>query len=182
MPATSASSTRLVGCISLLLERMPASEGLGPLVARLEDVVVDESTRGTGLGRAMVLSALDLARERGATSATLNWCALDLHLTPSHPTRLHQTHGSLRPSSAGAHELRSHVRLLLDLLLHLLQRLILLLLLLLLSAVPRRMSRSIRSAASAVRRMAQPAGPSTSALPPHRAKLPSDESWRRTLV
>ena len=38
----------------------------------LEDVFVEEQARGTGLGRALVEFALDLARERGCRRAELD--------------------------------------------------------------------------------------------------------------
>jgi ribosomal protein S18 acetylase RimI-like enzyme len=41
------------------------------LRARIEDVVVDESARGKGLGEQLVKEALRLAQERGARSVTL---------------------------------------------------------------------------------------------------------------
>lgn len=82
---------QLVGCCSVVLERVPvpgaggkllnvdvsSEEGGGrasrsSLVARIEDVVVDQSTRGTGLGKAMILELLAISRERGAVHATLN--------------------------------------------------------------------------------------------------------------
>jgi len=39
--------------------------------ARLDEVVVDESARGKGVGEALVKAALDVARERGAQIAEL---------------------------------------------------------------------------------------------------------------
>ena len=65
-------ATRIVACVSILFERLPPSNGLGGLAARIEDVVVDASARGTGLGRALITGACELAAERGATAATLN--------------------------------------------------------------------------------------------------------------
>ena len=87
MASTSSDATEppapLVGCATLLFERIPVpgacasilrggSGADGALVARIEDVVVDESTRGTGLGRALLKELLGIARERGAACATLN--------------------------------------------------------------------------------------------------------------
>ena len=78
--ATAEPPPPLVGCATLLFERIPvpgactsivrggSGEG-GALVARIEDVVVDESTRGSGLGRALMQELLVIAQERGATSA-----------------------------------------------------------------------------------------------------------------
>src|SRR5207248_8985416 len=39
--------------------------------ARLDEVVVDQSARGTGVGEALVKAALDVGRERGAQVAEL---------------------------------------------------------------------------------------------------------------
>jgi GNAT superfamily N-acetyltransferase len=39
--------------------------------ARLDEVVVDESTRGKGVGEALVSAALDIARQKGAQLAEL---------------------------------------------------------------------------------------------------------------
>jgi len=39
--------------------------------ARLDEVVVDESVRGKGVGEALVRAALDIGRERGAQVAEL---------------------------------------------------------------------------------------------------------------
>jgi GNAT superfamily N-acetyltransferase len=39
--------------------------------ARLDEVVVDESARGTGVGEALVKACLDIGRERGAEVAEL---------------------------------------------------------------------------------------------------------------
>ena len=62
----------LVGCASLIFERLPLTSGLGALVARIEDVVVDESTRGSGLGRALIGAVCEVASACGAQTATLN--------------------------------------------------------------------------------------------------------------
>ena len=74
---------RLLGCATILFEWLPVCplargdtssqcHRRGALVARIEDVVVDSSTRGLGLGRALLRAVLDEARESGATCAMLN--------------------------------------------------------------------------------------------------------------
>lgn len=73
---------QLMGCATLLLERMPVrsdrSSGRGStgdggeVCARIEDVVVDASTRGTGLGRKLIHALLRIAAESGASRASLN--------------------------------------------------------------------------------------------------------------
>lgn len=55
-----------VGTLSLIFYRTPSG-----VRARIEDVVVDESARGLGLGRALTRAAIDLARSRGARSVDL---------------------------------------------------------------------------------------------------------------
>ena len=62
----------LIGSITLLFEWLPPSNGLGRIVMRIEDVVVDASARGTGLGRALIAAAIEIGVERGAHTATLN--------------------------------------------------------------------------------------------------------------
>ncbi len=52
---------RILGLLTLVAIELPT----GP-EARIEDVVVDESARGLGLGRALVTAALDAAAAAGA--------------------------------------------------------------------------------------------------------------------
>ncbi len=56
----------IVGTLTLVVFRTTTE-----LRARIEDVVVEESARGKGLGEALVREALRLARERGARSVNL---------------------------------------------------------------------------------------------------------------
>lgn len=57
---------RLVGTLTLALYRIPTG-----LKAWIEDVVVDESARGHGVGEALNAAALDEARRRGAKDVSL---------------------------------------------------------------------------------------------------------------
>jgi ribosomal protein S18 acetylase RimI-like enzyme len=54
------------GTLTLAVFRIPTG-----VRARIEDVVVDESARGRGIGEALTLRAVDLAREAGARSVDL---------------------------------------------------------------------------------------------------------------
>jgi ribosomal protein S18 acetylase RimI-like enzyme len=56
----------IVGTLTLVVFRTTTE-----LRARIEDVVVDESARGKGLGTQLVKEALRLAEERGARSVSL---------------------------------------------------------------------------------------------------------------
>ncbi|MGO9584007.1 MAG: GNAT family N-acetyltransferase [Acidimicrobiales bacterium] len=56
----------IVGAITLLIYRIPTG-----LHAVIEDVVVDESARGHGVGSALVSEAVELARNRGARHVNL---------------------------------------------------------------------------------------------------------------
>jgi ribosomal protein S18 acetylase RimI-like enzyme len=56
----------LVGTLTLVVFRTTTE-----LRARIEDVVVDESARGKGLGEQLVREALRVAHERGARSVSL---------------------------------------------------------------------------------------------------------------
>jgi ribosomal protein S18 acetylase RimI-like enzyme len=56
----------VVGMLTLILIRTPTGAR-----ARVEDVVVDEASRGRGVGEALVSEALRLARERGARTVDL---------------------------------------------------------------------------------------------------------------
>ncbi len=55
-----------VGTLSLIFYRTPSG-----LRSRIEDVVVDRSARGHGLGRALTRAAVEAARMRGARSVDL---------------------------------------------------------------------------------------------------------------
>ncbi len=57
---------RLVGSLTLAVFRIPTG-----LRARIEDVVVDESARGQGVGEALSRAALDRARSLGAVTVDL---------------------------------------------------------------------------------------------------------------
>ncbi|MCY4193389.1 MAG: GNAT family N-acetyltransferase [bacterium] len=56
----------IVGSLTLVLVRIPTG-----LRAIIEDVVVDERSRGRGVGRALSEHALDLARAAGAVTVDL---------------------------------------------------------------------------------------------------------------
>jgi ribosomal protein S18 acetylase RimI-like enzyme len=57
---------RIVGSLTLALYRIPTG-----VKAWIEDVVVDESARGRGVGEALNRAALDEASERGAKNVSL---------------------------------------------------------------------------------------------------------------
>ena len=56
----------IVGSLTLAFYRIPTG-----LKAWIEDVVVDESARGHGVGEALNLAAIDEARRRGAKNVSL---------------------------------------------------------------------------------------------------------------
>ncbi|MHB1711339.1 MAG: GNAT family N-acetyltransferase, partial [Acidimicrobiales bacterium] len=56
----------IVGSLTLVLFRIPTG-----LRAWIEDVVVDESARGAGAGEALVIAAIERARDYGAKSVDL---------------------------------------------------------------------------------------------------------------
>ena len=56
----------LVGMLTLIVYRVPPG-----VRARIEDVVVDESTRGRGVAIALVERALEIARAKGADGVAL---------------------------------------------------------------------------------------------------------------
>jgi ribosomal protein S18 acetylase RimI-like enzyme len=56
----------IVGMLTLVTFPLPSG-----LRARIEDVVVDEAARGQGVGTALTMAALDLAREQSARSVDL---------------------------------------------------------------------------------------------------------------
>jgi ribosomal protein S18 acetylase RimI-like enzyme len=57
---------RIAGSLTLVVFRVPTG-----VRAWIEDVVVDESTRGKGVGEALTRAALDEARRRGAKNVDL---------------------------------------------------------------------------------------------------------------
>jgi ribosomal protein S18 acetylase RimI-like enzyme len=56
----------VVGSLTLAFYRIPTG-----LKAWIEDVVVDESARGLGVGEALNLAAIDESRQRGAKNVSL---------------------------------------------------------------------------------------------------------------
>ena len=56
----------IAGVLTLIVYRVPTG-----IRARVEDVVVDESMRGKGIGEALMRHALSMAREAGADSVAL---------------------------------------------------------------------------------------------------------------
>jgi ribosomal protein S18 acetylase RimI-like enzyme len=56
----------IVGMLTLVIFPLPSG-----LRARIEDVVVDQDARGHGVGTALTMAALDLARQRGARTVDL---------------------------------------------------------------------------------------------------------------
>ncbi|MCY3633242.1 MAG: GNAT family N-acetyltransferase [bacterium] len=60
------SNSAIVGSLTLVLVRIPTG-----LRAIIEDVVVDEQSRGQGVGRALNEAAIELARETGAVTVDL---------------------------------------------------------------------------------------------------------------
>lgn len=57
---------KLVGSLSLVLFRIPTG-----VRAWIEDVVVDQSMRGKGIGEALTRKALEVAKERGVKTVDL---------------------------------------------------------------------------------------------------------------
>jgi ribosomal protein S18 acetylase RimI-like enzyme len=57
---------RIVGALTLIMFRIPTG-----IRARIEDVVVDGTARGMGIGELLSQAALDLAHERGARTVDL---------------------------------------------------------------------------------------------------------------
>jgi ribosomal protein S18 acetylase RimI-like enzyme len=56
----------ILGAASVTVYRVPTG-----VRAIIEDVIVDESARGRGIGEALVQHALEIARERGAAGVSL---------------------------------------------------------------------------------------------------------------
>lgn len=61
-----AAGGNIVGTLTLVIFRIPTA-----LRAWIEDVVVDSTTRGRGVGEALTLAAIDLATKRGAKTVDL---------------------------------------------------------------------------------------------------------------
>ncbi|MBF6333194.1 GNAT family N-acetyltransferase [Nocardia transvalensis] len=61
----------IVGALTLVMYTIPTG-----LRARIEDVVVDQTARGQGAGKALIIAALGIAKQRGART-------VDLTSTPS---------------------------------------------------------------------------------------------------
>ena len=59
-------SSPIVGILTLIVYRVPTG-----IRARVEDVVVDETMRGKGIGEALVRYALSMARDVGADGVAL---------------------------------------------------------------------------------------------------------------
>src|SRR5206468_10210676 len=57
---------RIVGTLTLVIFRIPTA-----MRAWIEDVVVDSAARGRGVGEALTLSAVNLAKQRGAKTVDL---------------------------------------------------------------------------------------------------------------
>lgn len=57
---------KIVGALTLIVHRVPT--GIRSII---EDVVVDNSARGHGIGEALIRRAIQLAREKGANNITL---------------------------------------------------------------------------------------------------------------
>jgi len=59
-------TAHIVGILTLIIYRVPTG-----IRARVEDLVVDESTRGQGIGEGLVRYAIRVARESGADGVSL---------------------------------------------------------------------------------------------------------------
>ncbi len=57
---------RIVGTLTLIVFRIPTG-----VRAWIEDVVVDNAARGKGIGEALTVAALDVARQKGAKTVDL---------------------------------------------------------------------------------------------------------------
>ena len=66
MLAARGEQNRIVGTACLTVYRVPTG-----MRAIVEDVIVDESARGKGIGEALVRRCLEIARERGAPGVSL---------------------------------------------------------------------------------------------------------------
>ena len=61
----------IVGCATLIIRRRLLQSSVG-FIAHIEDVVVDSSLRGLGLGKVLILALLQVACEAGCSRAVLN--------------------------------------------------------------------------------------------------------------
>src|SRR5207245_8197443 len=57
---------RIIGTLTLVIFRIPSA-----MRAWIEDVVVDDMARGRGVGEALTLAAVELAKQRGAKTVDL---------------------------------------------------------------------------------------------------------------
>ncbi|MEN9562704.1 MAG: hypothetical protein RIR73_948, partial [Chloroflexota bacterium] len=57
---------QIIGALTLIVYRVPT--GIRSII---EDVIVDLSARGQGIGEALMLRAIDLAKEKGASNIAL---------------------------------------------------------------------------------------------------------------
>lgn len=57
---------RIIGTLTLTLIRIPTG-----VLARIDDVIVDDAARGKGIGEALSKHAIELAREAGAKAISL---------------------------------------------------------------------------------------------------------------
>jgi ribosomal protein S18 acetylase RimI-like enzyme len=64
--ARAADDSSIVGALTLTVYRVPT--GIRSII---EDVIVDESARGQGLGEALMKRAIEIAREKGASNIAL---------------------------------------------------------------------------------------------------------------
>ncbi|MEW6028345.1 MAG: GNAT family N-acetyltransferase [Chloroflexota bacterium] len=64
--AAYADDESILGAASVTVYRVPTG-----IRAIIEDVIVDQSARGRGIGEALVRAALEVARERGAAGVSL---------------------------------------------------------------------------------------------------------------
>ncbi|SHE95626.1 Ribosomal protein S18 acetylase RimI [Ferrithrix thermotolerans DSM 19514] len=64
--ARKAPGAEILGMLTLVIFNIPTG-----VRAWIEDVVVDESTRGVGLGKALTLHAIEVAKSKGAVSVDL---------------------------------------------------------------------------------------------------------------
>lgn len=59
-------SGQIVGALNLTIYRVPT--GIRSII---EDVIVDNAARGHGIGKALMLQAIEIAREKGANTISL---------------------------------------------------------------------------------------------------------------
>ena len=75
--AAPAGGGEIVACGTLIAERRVLRPSDGwcqhqPLTAHIEDVVVDEKLRGSGIGKQVIRCLLEIAAEAGCDTASLN--------------------------------------------------------------------------------------------------------------